>query len=437
MVARTYVQNNPEDHQVDQLISLGSPHHGAPQVYYLWEGADLNETFGQAWQRIGVGILIQLKKQGFENNIETVQHTVPGLKNLLPDFPYLEKRGSPKPLDEMGQRNLWLENINTLPLPDYLVTKLTTVLGRKGDTLRWIKIRPRSWFDKLLGRWEDGKPTSEKFEIGDKSVLIESGQLEGATVEEISGLSHNDLVESEDGQEKIMDLLGLSPSEYIEITQTSYEPSLVFQLASPANFTIFGPGGWQIGEGTSNNIPGGIYSPEDKLIIIPNPLEGDYEVQVTGENGGGDYRLLFGNINQEADIWREEGGQIGEGETKTHQVSYTPDPEENRLALLQLANKPLQEAKVKASQCKYPFSKFLKKSIRVRIRQINKIISLIENGKDNKAKRELKWAIISLKMLEKNMKFWGKVCPEIETELKFLLREARDYLIQARESYNN
>lgn len=57
LVARTYIQRNSGTHRVDQLITLGSPHKGAPQVYKAWEGADLTGLLGEK-ERIGAGIIL-------------------------------------------------------------------------------------------------------------------------------------------------------------------------------------------------------------------------------------------------------------------------------------------------------------------------------------------------------------------------------------------
>jgi len=141
-------------------------------------------------------------------------------------------------------------------------------------------------------------------------------------------------VTTEEGQQAIMTALGLSPSGIALVPEITLEPSLVFQLASPANMTIFGPDGWQIGQGVTNNIPDGVYSDQDKLIIIPNPKEGEYEVQITPEGAGGPYRLLIGKITGKGDVWTETEGEVGESETKIHTTSFTQDPNKTKLELV-------------------------------------------------------------------------------------------------------
>ena len=434
LVARTYVQNNL-DAPVDQLITLGTPHKGAVKAYYIWEGAELSKGLS-GWQRIGAGILLQLKKKNFENNVETVRQIVPGLKDILPTFAFLKQDGVIKPLEQMNQKNLWLAAINTLPLPEHLISRLTTILGKNVDTLRWINVKGRNSFDKVLGKWEDGRPIGEEFASGDNSVLLESGQLNEASVVEIDGADHGDLVESIKGQQKVMDVLELSPSSIAPAPETSYEPSLVFQLASPAHFAVFGPGGWQIGEGISNTIPDGIYSSVDKLIIIPNPLSGNYRVEVNQENSGGHYRLLTGKLSSSGDIWTEGEGETKPGEPQTHIIKYDPNPIQNRLELAILAKEKLNQAKEKAKNLKRPFKILLVRVIEIRIKEIDKIISLLNKGKANQAEIKIREAIFSISILEKNFNLWAKlfkITPETKKEFQILFRQARDYLVQSYE----
>jgi len=430
MVARTYVQNN-SDHQVDQLITIGSPHKGAPKVYYLWEGADLKRTL-TPWQRIGAGILLHLNKRGFQNNVETIRNIIPVLKDLLPTFPYLKHDGSEKPLSEMSQRNNWLEGFNQLPLPGFLTSVLNTILGvKENSTLRWINIEDRNRFDRFLGRWEDGNPVGEEFNNGDETVLVESAQIEGANVIELSGLNHGDLVETAAGQEEIIDLLKLSPSDIISAPEVTYEPSLIFQLASPVSMTIYGPEDWQVGEGVVNNIPNAIYLPEDKFIFIPNPLEGDYDIWVNPENSGGLYRLLVGKITEEGDSWTEFSGEVII-EPEDHTISFSIDPQQNKLELLNEAKESLEDAKNSAKELPKPLRILLVKAIEKRIRQVDEIITLLEKNRENQAQIKTRQVIFSLSILEKNLQIWTRIFEPL-SEIQNELRIAKDYLLQVYE----
>ncbi len=417
-VARTYVQNNP-DHQVDQLITLGSPHRGAPQVYYLWEGADLKK-FLLPWQRIGAGILLHLNKKGYQNNVETIRSILPGLKDLLPTFPYIKHYGIEKPLSQMNQRNSWLEDFNQLSLPDFLTSVFFNFVGIKGDTLRWINTAERNRFDKFLGRWADGKPKDEEYKTGDGSVLMESAKLSGVSALELPNLDHGDLVESVDGQQAIIDLLGVSPTEIIPAPEILYEPSLIFQIASPANLTIFDPND-------------SIVADREKLVFIPAPKEGEYEIQINKEDGGGNFRLLIGKVFHEKDIWQEIDGQVAD-EPQIYQISFYNNSAINRIELLRLSKKKLELVKNKLFESQSPFKSLIIFSIKWRIYQINNIINLLKTGQESRAHIQIKQALFSLIFFEKNLKFWTKFYPlEFQEELREDLRLAEDYLLQAYE----
>ncbi|MCJ7792777.1 MAG: alpha/beta fold hydrolase [Candidatus Marinimicrobia bacterium] len=418
MVARTYVQNNPE-HQIDQLITLGSPHHGVPQIYYLWEGADLQRTL-LPWQAIPAGILVQLNKTNYDNNVETIQQALPGLKDLLPTFPYLKMDGVEKPFEKTSQRNTWLENFNSLPLPVFLTSVLNNFIGLKENTLRWINIVNRNTYDKFLERWVDGKPVGEEYEIGDGSVLAKSAQLEGAKVIELNDLNHGDLVESIKGQQAITNLLQLSPTSIIPAPSVVYEPSLIFQVASPANLTVLNP------DGT-------IFTESQKLVFISNPEEGIYQVKVNPENEGGPYRLVVGKITLNNESWIEFSGQVSI-ETQTQQVVFSTDSTQIKKELLDLSKKRLISAKLKAEKFPLLFKNIIFGVIKINVTQIEKIIALFEKGKENLAQHQTKQTIINIIFFQNNLKLWFKFYPpEIQEGFLDDLRLAEDYLLQAYE----
>jgi len=434
IVGRAYLQKNPESHQVDQLITLGSPHKGATQVYYLWEGAEFSRALS-GWQRIGVGILLQLNKNTFENSVETLHKAVPVLKDILPTFPYLIKNSQQIPIENMKERNEWLDNLNKT-LSSALLSFINTFVGNSFDTPRWIGVEERSQLDKLLGRWVDGKPTGEKsFVSGDKTVLAESARLEGANVINLENIDHGDLVEKTEAQQAIVNLLGLSPTGIGHSPAIDYEPSLVFQLASAANFSISGPNGWQIGEGVGNNIPNGVYSYPDKLIFIPGAVEGKYQVRIQKENQGGEYRLLIGQITENGDVWQEFQGNTIQEETKVYTINFDPTLLTTKEAFLILAKNKLESLKKEAEKrLAKPVNRIFNYSLNRNIRQIERALWSLRKNKAELAKKQMEVAIFELNQIEKSLSLWRKIhliSPENETFFVQQLREAKDYLIQA------
>lgn len=418
MVARTYAQKN-SNHQIDQLVTLGSPHHGAPQVYYLWEGADFQKTLSLAWQRIGTELILQLKRKPFENRVLAIQNLIPSLKDILPTFPYLKKNGSEIPLSNMKEKNDWLALMNNLPLPKSLTDVLNNFVGLKGDTLRWIKIKDRNQFDKILGKWTDGKPIDEKYETGDLTVLAESAQLPATNVVELLDLNHGELVETTTGIQTVTDFLGLSPLSIEPAPNIVYEPSLIFQIASKANLTVFSPDGIKLAEG-------------EKLVFISNPLdEGDYHIFVNPEDNGGIYRLLIGKITSQGDSWSEISGEVTT-KSDDYYFPFSQDPKELKIELLKLTKKHLEEAKNLVQKLPRPFRFIFNKLFSRQIRRIEKIISLIEKRREKMIEIWIRQLILNLSIIENHLRIWSRFY-NYQPEFKENLRMAKDYLLQAYE----
>lgn len=434
LVARTYVQEN-SDANVDQLITIGSPHKGAVKVYYLWEGAELSKGLS-GWQRIGVGILLQLKKKGFENNVETIQQVVPVLKDILPTFPYLKINGDEKPISEMKQRNSWLNSLNQPPLPNPLISILNTIVGvKENSTLRWINAQERNRLDELLGKWIDGKPISEEYNTGDDTVLDFSASFEGAgNAAELPGLNHGDLVETVAGQQALINLLGLPPDSIEPAPAIVYEPSLVFQLASSVNMTIYGPDGWQIGEGVENNIPNATYSPNDELIFIPGAAEGDYEIHITPEGNGGAYRLLVGLLTESGDYWKEFAGRVEAGSTNIHQFWIPSTEQTEAFILLNQAKTEIFDLKKYFNREKVPpkLQGKIESKLAIIMGRINSALELLKEGKLDKAKGKISQAISVMNELQAYIN--SSVLPDQTKNLLIEpLEEIRDFLLRAYE----
>ncbi|MCX6726061.1 MAG: alpha/beta fold hydrolase, partial [Candidatus Shapirobacteria bacterium] len=300
LIARVYLQNN-QNNQIDQLITIGSPHKGIPSLYYPWEGGDLSDSL-PSWQRIGAGLLVHLRKPGFSTTMEAIRSTIPSIKDLLPTFNYLKENNIEKNVNQMNQKNEWLMALNN-NLPNYLLSSLNTIVGTSNqNTIRWFNITSPNWLDKILGLWTDGKPQSEEKDQGDWTILKESGTLTGAKIDNLDNINHMELVTSIIGQQKIIESLGLSPNLISTIsTGIDYEHSLVFQIASPATLSIIGPNGNPAGYG------------DGKLIIVPNAQEGKYQIKVNG-TGQGEYQLHIGQIINNKDIWTTTSGFINPGE---------------------------------------------------------------------------------------------------------------------------
>ena len=389
LVARNYIQNNQEN-SVDQLITLGSPLKGVPSVYYLWEGGNLSK-FLPTWQRIGIGLLFHLRKPNFSTNMEALRTVTPVFNDLLPTFNYLKQNGNEKELSQMSEKNDWLINLNNSP-PSYLLSVTNNFLGTfSNSTTRWINVTDPNWLDRLLGFWSDGKPSGEELDEGDRVVLSESASLNGATVTYIENINHQELVTSSTSQQKIMEAFNLSPSSISTIsTDLNYNSSLVFQIASPATIAITDPNGNLVGDG------------DDKLIIITDPLSGDYQINLAGTTNG-PYDLHIGQILNDKDFWTTTSGSINEGDEISYKIAFNPSaPLENPIIdqtgeiYIETAQNQISNLREEIKQQSlHPFMK------RLILIQLNRTESLLNKDKFEKA-------IISLYRFRLTISFWQR-----------------------------
>lgn len=308
LIAKTYVQNNQNNH-VDQLLTLGSPFGGIPSIYYLWEGGDLDKSF-TPWQRIGIGLLLHLRKSGFSTTMEAIRSVTPILKDLLPTFNYLKDSSQEKPLNQMLQKNDWLIALNNsssnyhFPLSNNFAGLISN------STIRWINVSRPSWLDRFLGLWVDGKPQNDEYDSGDKTVLAESAILNEANIVNLENIDHQELVTSNESQQKIMEILNLNPSSISNISSSlDYRSTLIFQIASPVAMEIFDEDSNPVGQGNG------------KLIIIPNAQDGKYQIKLTGMTEG-QYTLYVGQITESHDFWTTVSGLINESEDITYFIQF-------------------------------------------------------------------------------------------------------------------
>jgi len=311
LVARTYAQNSA-DEQISKVVSLGSPHQGVLKAYYPWEGGTLDQ-FSPAWQRIGLGLLLHINRPYFISSVQVMRSVAPVLKDLLPTFAYLEQDGIPRLIPDMHQQNDWLAVLND-SADSQILDKSTAFAGIIPDsTLLWLRVQPPSWFESLLGYWEDGKPTgSTVLGVGDKTVLGQSAGW-GDNFEFLNDMDHTQLVTQPEAQEKLMTTLGLEPSAISDLSVgLNYEPGLVLVIASPATISVFGPDGQPVGEG------------DDKMIIVTDAAPGTYRVEIAGI-GDGSYQLLVGQITDSGDHWSTLAGKIEAGQQKEHLINFQPE----------------------------------------------------------------------------------------------------------------
>ena len=159
LVARSFVEDEGYKN-IDQLITLGTPHKGSPEAYLKWEA-------GEGFFSIKDGIM----KHHFEmealhhnnhygNLYDYIQEEVPSIKELLPDYAYLfdVPQNSLRNYLAGYPQNTFLEQLNKEEnlekLKNINFTNIIGVLEGDQNTISNIRVVESSIED----RWADGMP---------------------------------------------------------------------------------------------------------------------------------------------------------------------------------------------------------------------------------------------------------------------------------------
>lgn len=293
MVARIFTQNYQS--KVGKLVTVGSPHQGAVQVYKPLAAGEIDRENTFRW--LAEKTILVLNKDDFESDKETIQKKFPVAFDLFPIFDFLKDgTGNYIPTASLTIKNDVLNTYKTNFADIYGLT--TFIYGHEANnTLSSYTINPPSVLDNVLGIYADGRPISEKKDTGDGTVLAKSATNNFVSNSVPLSFDHGGLIYQKEAIEKIFDTLGLNytDNEIIPGKKTVISPSLIFFLKSPVSLKI--------------SHEGQTYQSNDGLLFIPNAQEGNYQINLIA-NGLGDYTLYVGQITPTEDIWDVKRGEI-------------------------------------------------------------------------------------------------------------------------------
>src|SRR3989338_6709937 len=112
LVARAYIEEDEYENNVDQLVTLGTPHKGSPEAYLKWEAG---EGFFGFQERFAKRHLEKEEKHsGYEDIYSYIQSEIPSIRELLPDYDYLldVSSGEMRKYAENYPNNSFLERLN-------------------------------------------------------------------------------------------------------------------------------------------------------------------------------------------------------------------------------------------------------------------------------------------------------------------------------------
>ncbi|MEK9151387.1 MAG: right-handed parallel beta-helix repeat-containing protein [Patescibacteria group bacterium] len=307
LVARQYIESVSYQEDIDQLITLGTPHNGAPKSYLAWEGGDFGHDF---FDVILKWIISQgAEENNFDNVFEYIRNfPVISLTELLPTYSYLRDKGTNvmRIYPDLHPKNVFIENLNKIEnLQKLRNVEFTNVAGRitSDKTITTLRIgSPAN--DSENDLWGYGKPDGYDDLIGDKG--LETGAGDGTVpLESAKGIPSDQEIEINsshlDLPSKAADTVYTVLSGLDSIADVSpliINSILFVPVFSPIDIQIISPSNKKMGKnfetgGIYDEIPGAYYTGYDmqnEFITVPNPEDGEYRILTQG-TGEGSYRI--------------------------------------------------------------------------------------------------------------------------------------------------
>ncbi len=303
LLARQYIESNDYQDDIDQLITLGTPNKGAPEIYPLWEAG---KSIGVVQTGMKKFLEQEMREAGYSEMFDYIREKpIYPAKELLPTYEYLYDLENKRPLSYPSEYpfNEFLASLNS----EAKLQKLTKVeyvkivgnVSSDSSTISSFEVmRPD------LGElWKHGYPLGFEIPVvgdrgsirgrGDGTVPIasaESIEIPANNYIELDS-SHIDLPTK--GQKNVLEeLTGRNPAWIID--DSLIKNMLQFFVHSPIDIQIISPSGERVGKdfetgGSFNEIEGAFYSgyeTENEFVTIPNPEEGEYRILTQGTGNG-------------------------------------------------------------------------------------------------------------------------------------------------------
>lgn len=322
LVTRAYAQSAEYGNDIDQIVFLGTPHRGAPEDYLVWEAGEFRDDLGSRFVKSYVNK--EAKRYGYAGLFDYVHGwPIVSVSELLPVYDYLKSATTTNLLNYPAGYpvNNFLENLNQ-GLAAFLASDIdiTNIVGDAGNnTISTIRITDSN----LLPLWEHGYPEGYNNSVGDKGLEMGIGD---GTVPEYSSKfgSANDLeissshinLPTEAEEEIYTEIHG---GTLVSTVKKLIPVRMLFvKIFSPADFVIIAPDGKKIGKDFAtgqevNEIQGAFYSgfdTDDEYVTIPDPMDGNYQVQLQGTGSGGRYAFETSHIDNDEVFTSEVVGII-------------------------------------------------------------------------------------------------------------------------------
>ncbi len=322
LLAREYIESDYYQNDVDQLITLGTPHNGAPEAYLKWEGDAWFWTPSDIYSKHLLEQEMEEADQECDNLFDYVHdRPIESLKELLPVYEYLQNALDDRQMKiypEGYPRNDFLELLNGDSRKAKLLNvEFDKIVGKTGGDKSTIAGYNIVYLNDEGKTWEHGYPLGFEIPWGDRGMFYSRGD---STVPDFSAKSENissdNIIEVDSAhrdiptkaQLDVLELLtGARPTE--ESLASMIKNILIISVYSPIDIQIVETStGKRVGKDFQmgnliNEIPGAFYSgfdSENEYITIPNSENGEYQILTQG-TGNGSFKIKMAKISENED----------------------------------------------------------------------------------------------------------------------------------------
>ena len=345
LVARSYAETGEKAKNIDQLITIGTPHRGAPEAYLKWEAGE--GFFTMADILLKHHFTQEAEESGFADIYDLIRQQIFSVQQLLSidDYLFDTTTASSRSYADNYPRNEFLEQLTANETSLDTIRKRVAIAGNTGNTtISSIRVTDTTDGEK----WQHGKPENFDNEEtdrglersnGDRTVPLSSAQAFPGAEQIVIDAKHSDLPEA--AQCDIFEELS-GKTTCLESHVTDIPNILLLHLFSPIDLQIISPSNKKMGKNFEtgeiyNEIPGAFYSgyqTKSEFVTIPNPEEGEYRILTQG-TGTGPYRVEITHLSEDTQSETTESTVTIRGEAESGvEAEAQVEVAENTVALV-------------------------------------------------------------------------------------------------------
>ncbi|MCD6149517.1 alpha/beta hydrolase [bacterium] len=341
LLTREYIESGDYQNDIDQLITLGTPHNGAPKDYLAWEGGEISYKIFDIWGKFAEKAFQQeAHENGYSSIFDYVRNcSIESIRELLPTYNYLKDKDVEelRIYSENYPTNPFLENLNLQEnLAKLNQVEFTNIIGKTDNNESTItQIRLEETPEDLKPMWEHGYPEGYnsifgdhglEYGEGDETVPLSSAQnIISDTQIEIDS-SHNKLPKKA-ANIAYQTITGYLPAE--EVSVQNVDTVFIVIVFSPVDIQVIDSQGNRSGKDFQtgkilNEIEGAYYTgyeTNSEFLTIPNPQDGEYKILTQG-TGDGKYKI------EAAKIAEDENGKVIESTVSIEGIAVLGEEDE-------------------------------------------------------------------------------------------------------------